>query len=177
MSPALHDIKGRQHWLASEFVARVLSVLGWARSTALDEFSSCCLAHAGWPWPLVSSHTGKVAWCRGRSSAFVSWWDQTEISSWWDHLQEIRPGTGQSAIFTKPLMMCNVFLGGGLEWGWRPQVCSKIQVGHITMTELGKACTNQAVLWYKVNWVLLVQSDVEKSFPGNARIIFLFTFW
>lgn len=81
----------------------MFSVLGWARSAALAEFSSCHRVCAERPWPLTSSHTGKVPWCRGRSSAFIFWcpWDKAGHKTVY-------------CFFAEPLIMCNTFCGGGL---------------------------------------------------------------
>lgn len=87
----------------------MFSVLGWARGTALAEFSSCRRVCAERPWPHASSHTGKASWG----------WGHPLLSS--SDVHEIRLGTWQCVIFAKPLMMCNTSLGGGLVWGWRPQ--------------------------------------------------------
>lgn len=95
----------------------MLSLLGWAWRTALAEFSSChcvcVLSHLGHWHPPTQ---GRLPGVRGVPLPSPS------------DVHKIRPGACQSVIFTKPLMICNTFLGGGLMWGWRPQVCSKIQV-------------------------------------------------
>lgn len=63
MPPILHDIKGRQHWLASWFEARVLHAwLGREHCTYSIFFLSLCVCWAGDPiLPLASSHMEKVA--------------------------------------------------------------------------------------------------------------------
>lgn len=65
-------------------------------------------------------------------------------------VHEIRLGTWESFIFTKPLMMCNTFLGSGLVWGWRPQVGSKIRV---TQQWLGLSRLVQIRLCCDIKWI------------------------
>lgn len=110
----------------------MFSVVGWASGTALAEFSSCHRVCAERPWPLASSHTGEVAWCRGRSSAFIFRCPRDKG----------RPKT-KFVIFAEPLMMRT-------PWEWA-SVGGKTSglfkdSGHMTIPELVEACTNQAVL-------------------------------
>lgn len=140
----------------------MFSVLGWARGTALAEFSSCRRVCAERPWPHASSHTGKASWGRGHPLLSSS------------DVHEIRLGTWQCVIFAKPLMMCNTSLGGGLVWGWRPQVCSKI---HIPWQWLNLSRLVQIRLCCNTKWIECYLCTQMLGFPGNVRIFVLFTFW